>query len=107
MRPGPCYIKPRVKRQNKSSTGLNVRRRLIRVTLLSCCCCCFLFLYFFQEPVDNSVFYTLMGILSCYNIRYYFIYLFIMQNGFPRYLYLAGPYRDGHHVLLEKFSKFF
>ena len=48
-----------------------------------------------------------MGILSCYNIRYYFIYLFIMQNGFPRYLYLAGPYRDGHHVLLEKFSKFF
>ena len=45
-----------------------------------------------------------MGILSCFNIR---CYLFIMQNGFPKILYLAGPYRDGHHVLLEKFSKFF
>ena len=70
MRPGPCYIKPRVKRQNKSSTGLNVRRRLTRTTLLS---------FFFKEPIDNSVFYTLTCILSCENmvIIYLFIYLFI------------------------------
>ena len=104
MRPGPCYIKPRVERQNKSSTGLSVRRRLIRATSLSCCCFFIFYFYFCQEPIDNSVFYTLMGILSCFNIR---CYLFIMQNGFPKILYLAGPYRDGHHVLLEKFSKFF
>ena len=82
MRPGPCYIKPRVKRQNKSSTGLNVRRRLTRTTLLS---------FFLKEPIDNSVFYTLTGILSCENmvIIYLFIYLFIMQNSFLKTFILS------------------
>ena len=82
MRPGPCYIKPRVKRQNKSSTGLNVRRRLTRTTLLS---------FFLKEPIDNSVFYTLTGILSCENmvIIYLFIYLFIMQNSFMKTFILS------------------
>ena len=81
MRPGPCYIKPRVKRQNKSSTRLNVSRRLTRTTLLS---------FFLKEPIDNSFFYTLAGILSCENmvIIYLFIYLFIYYaKQFPEDVY--------------------
>lgn len=78
MRPGSCCVKPRVKRQNKSSTRLNVRRRLTRATLLS---------FFLQEPIDNSVFLYTDGyfILLKYSL---FIYLFIYHaKQFPEDIY--------------------
>ena len=68
MRPGPCYIKPRIKSQNKSSTGLNVRRWLTCATLLS---------FFLQEPIDNSVFLYADGHFILLKYSLLFIYLFI------------------------------
>ena len=84
MRSGSCEIKPRVKRQNKSSTGRNVRRRLTCATLLS---------FFLQEPIDDSVFLYTDGyfILLKYSLLsiYLFIYLFNMHNSFLKTFILS------------------